>query len=179
MAQIPDLQDSALVIARRILGSYLCFPDAAGVVQRWMIHEVEAYTGPEDKACHAHKGLTARTATMFGPAGHWYVYLCYGMHWMLNLVTGPEGFPAAVLIRGAGPATGPGRLTRMAGIDRRLNGQVAVPGTADSGLIGLELWIEWAEPVAEARVLRTARIGVAYAGPDWAGRPYRFLLSDR
>ena len=99
-----------------------------------MITEVEAYDGERDRACHARRGRTARNAVMYEPGGVWYVYLCYGVHEMLNLVTGPPDYPAAVLIRGIEGAPGPGRLTKALGIDRRLNGAVCAP---ESGL-----WIE-------------------------------------
>jgi DNA-3-methyladenine glycosylase len=107
---------------------------------------------------------------MFGPAGRWYVYLCYGLHWMLNIVTGPEGVPAAVLIRGVGDLTGPGRVTRGLAIDRGLDGR---PATRRSGL--------WFEPGAIAIprrcVRRTPRIGVGYAG-EWAEKPLRFVVDS-
>jgi DNA-3-methyladenine glycosylase len=158
----------ALEAARALLGARLCRRLADGAVCRWAITEVEAYIGPEDLACHASKGRTSRTAVMFGPPGHWYVYLCYGVHWMANLVTGPEGFPAAVLLRGAGPVAGPGRLTKRLAVTGSLN---RLPADPASGL-----WLE-AGPVvvAESEVLRGPRVGVDYAGPDWASRPYRLI----
>ena len=70
--------------------------------EKHRIFETEAYLGPQDLACHGRVGPTPRNQVMFGPAGYWYVYLCYGMHWMLNIVTGREGLPAAVLLRGRG-----------------------------------------------------------------------------
>ena len=88
------------------------------------ITETEAYIGPEDLACHAARGRTQRTEVMFGPAGRFYVYLVYGMHWMLNVVTGEVGHPAAVLIRGAGAIEGPGRLTKALAITGDLNGKL-------------------------------------------------------
>lgn len=135
------------------------------------ITETEAYVGPEDLACHAARGRTARTEVMFGPAGRFYVYLIYGMYWMLNVVTGDTGHPAAVLIRGAGAGAvaGPGRLTRALAITGALNGKPSVERTG--------LWIAdmGTAPPAEA-ILRTARIGVDYAGPIWAAKEYRFVL---
>lgn len=144
-----------------------------GQIHRAIIFETEAYTGPDDRACHAHKGLTRRTRTMFGPAGHWYVYLCYGVHWMLNLVVESAEYPAAVLIRGAGDWDGPGKLTRGLAISGALNDQ---PAASASGL-----WIEApgeSHPVEASSIVETARIGVDYAGPDWAARPYRFVVPD-
>lgn len=134
-----------------------------------MITEVEAYHGESDLACHASKGRTMRTEVMYRAGGYWYVYLCYGVHEMLNLVTGPADHPAAVLIRGLDAVGGPGRLTKRLGIDRRLNGQPVEPA---SGLhledIGLK--------VARARLRRGPRIGVDYAGPVWAAKPWRFWV---
>src|SRR5688572_8352248 len=146
--------------ARTLLGQWLCVRGADGVTRRARITETEAYHGPEDRACHASKGRTARTEVMFGPAGRWYVYLCYGVHEMLNLVTGPEDWPAAVLIRGVEGITGPGRVTKALGIGRGLNGTRAdVDGAA-----GVAAWIEAAtpmdEPVCEADVFAGPRVGV-------------------
>lgn len=153
-------------MARRLLGCHLC-RRWEGKVDRYPITETEAYDGLEDRACHASRGRTKRTAVMFGPAGHWYVYLCYGMHWMLNLTAGPDGYPAAILIRGAGAWSGPGRLTAALHIDGTLN---AAPARPETGL-----WIEWNEPVAKSAIAQTPRIGVAYAGVEWASRPWRFV----
>ena len=155
-----------LEVARDLLGCRLC-RRLGDRTLRWQITETEAYDGPEDKACHAHKGRTGRTEVMFGPAGVWYVYLCYGVHWMLNIVTGPEDYPAAVLVRGAGSLHGPGRLTRVLAITNALNRRPATPANG--------LWIEQGQVVPPDSVLTTPRIGVAYAGPDWAQRPYRFI----
>jgi DNA-3-methyladenine glycosylase len=161
---------STLVVARELLGCRLCRVIDHEVLA-WPITETEAYDGPQDQACHAHKGRTLRTEVMFGPGGVWYVYLCYGVHWMLNVVTGGEGYPSAVLIRGAGAIHGPGRLTKALAINGKLNG---TGSTLASGL-----WIEAGEPLMDADVVRTPRIGVHYAGPDWAMRPYRFLPRAR
>ncbi len=108
-------------MARDLIGKYLVRQLGDEQIAA-RIHETEAYVGPQDLACHAAKGCTPRTEVMFGPAGRWYVYFIYGLHWMLNVVTESEGFPAAVLLRGAGPWEGPARLTKALGIDKRLNG---------------------------------------------------------
>jgi DNA-3-methyladenine glycosylase len=123
----------ALRVARDLLGKYLVRRQGRQHIAV-LIRETEAYIGPHDLACHASKGHTARTSVMFGPAGQWYVYFIYGMHWMLNVVTDQEGHPAAVLLRGAGEWDGPGKLTRGLQIDKQFNGWAAEP---ESGL-----WIE-------------------------------------
>jgi DNA-3-methyladenine glycosylase len=159
----------ALTVARELLGKHL--------VRRWrnaeqavVINEVEAYVGPHDLACHGRFGRTARTEVMYGPAGHWYVYLCYGMHWMLNVVTDDENWPAAVLIRGAGDFNGPGKLTKGLRIDKRLNGSTA---EEPSGL-----WIEdRGFHVRRSQIQRTPRIGIDYAD-HWKDKPYRFVLGN-
>ena len=156
-----------LVVARDLLGKLLC-REVKGETRRLRIAEVEAYDGPLDKACHAHRGKTPRNEVMFGPAGRWYVYLCYGMHWMLNVVTGPVDFPAAVLLRGSLEVKGPGRLTKALAIDRELDRS---PVGRSSGL-----WIEDDDCEApEAEVERTPRIGIGYAGKEWIDKPYRFV----
>jgi DNA-3-methyladenine glycosylase len=156
-------------LARSLLGKRLVVATGAGL-RRHTVTEVEAYHGPDDRASHASRGITPRNRVMFGPGGHWYVYLCYGVHEMLNLVTGPEGFPAAILIRGLETVSGPGRLTRQLGLDRRFNARSAVPSTGlyleDPGIV-----------VPPDEVMAGPRIGVDYAGPDWAAKPYRFVLS--
>jgi DNA-3-methyladenine glycosylase len=154
-------------VARDLLGAALVVRRPGGGVERHVVVETEAYLGAHDLACHGRTGPTRRNATMFGPAGHWYVYLCYGLHWMLNIVTGPVGVPAAVLIRGAGDLIGPGRLTRGLGIDGGFDGR---PAGRRAGL-----WLEPADPPPGSRVRRTPRIGVGYAG-EWAAKPLRFVL---
>lgn len=159
-----------VALARSLLGKALVRRlEDGSVVQRW-ITEVEAYDGEEDLACHASKGRTPRTAVMYAPGGCWYVYLCYGVHELLNLVTGPEGRPSAVLIRGLSGISGPGRLTKALGIDRRLNAQ---PASRPAGL-----WIEdHGLFVPDDQVAATPRIGVDYAGPVWSQMPWRFVAS--
>ena len=135
--------------------------------QSRIITEVEAYTGHEDLASHAANGRrTKRTEPMFGPPGIFYVYLVYGMHRMLNVVTGPIGFPAAVLIRGVEGINGPARLTKAMNVHSRLNAKPANKATG--------VWFSKGIPTPSKNIIRSARIGVAYAGPDWGTRPYRF-----
>lgn len=174
-------------VARELLGHWLVRRLDDGSVRRARITETEAYDGPADRACHASKGRTARTEVMYGPAGRWYVYLCYGIHEMLNLVTGPKDFPAAVLIRGVEGVTGPGRVTKAFGVGRALNGTSAADADAPGAL-----WIERGgpgvgrgedvgadAPVLPHEVLAGPRVGVDYAGPEWAEKPWRFRWMTR
>lgn len=138
--------------------------------QAYQIIETEAYEGPEDLASHARFGKTARNALMFGPSGYWYVYLCYGIHCMLNIVTEVEGRASAVLIRGVQSASGPGRLTQQLSITRQFNGQRCEPNSG--------LWIVQNSTSIPLKTQTTPRIGVAYAGPIWAQKPYRFVAKS-
>lgn len=132
-----------------------------------VITEVEAYHTEADLACHASKGRTKRTDVMYQEGGRWYVYLCYGIHEMLNLVTGPADHPAAVLIRGVDGIVGPGRVTKRLEINRSLNGLPAAPESGlhleDHGLV-----------VPKKRVTAGPRVGIDYAGEIWAAKPWRF-----
>jgi len=159
----------AVAFAPWLLGKTLVRTQESGEISRHIITETEAYNGPDDKACHASKGRTARTDVMFRPGGVWYVYFCYGVHEMLNLVVGPEDFPAAVLIRGLHDVSGPGRLTKRLGIDRKLNGLLAEPA------VGLHVEDE-GRVVPKKRIQASSRIGIDYAGPVWAIKPWRFRV---
>lgn len=160
-----------LTVARELLGMWLV-RRIRGRETAFMITEVEAYDGPLDRASHASRGRTARNAPMFGPPGRWYVYLCYGMHWMLNVVTGPSGYPAAVLVRGAAGVVGPGRVTKSLRITGVLDGNVVCRASG--------LWVEDRGTRPPLRAVRRApRIGVAYAGPEWAGKRFRFVWEPR
>jgi len=157
------------IVARELLGKYLVrrIGDETVALQ---IHETEAYVGAHDLACHGRFGCTDRTAVMFGPAGYWYTYLIYGMHWMLNVVTGEVDQPAAVLFRGAGNSRGPGKLCRELSIDKSHYG---LPATAKSGL-----WIEdRGYTIRRGGILRTPRIGIDYAGA-WKDKKLRYVLKD-
>ncbi len=159
-----------LKVAENLLGKYLVRKLGNKEIAL-KINEVEAYDGFEDKASHAHKGKTERNKVMFGEAGNWYVYLVYGMHNMLNVVTGKKDYPAAILIRGVGDINGPGKLTKFLKISRKLNDKKA---SAQTGL-----WIEdRGESVDKKKIKRTSRIGVNYAGFIWAKKDYRFILLD-
>jgi DNA-3-methyladenine glycosylase len=156
------------VVARELLGCTLCVRTKMGI-ERYVINEVEAYLGPHDLACHAAKGRTPRTETMYQEAGTVYAYLVYGMYIMLNFVTGEKEWPAAVLIRGAGPYDGPGKLTKALNITRAFNGKNAIRVTG--------LWVEGSVgTVSPKRIKKSPRIGINYAGPVWAKKHLRFFI---
>jgi DNA-3-methyladenine glycosylase len=155
-------------VARDLLGKRLVRRMGDRIVGAAVV-EAEAYVGPHDLACHAARGRTRRTEVMFGPPGTLYVYFIYGMHWMLNVVTGEAGYAAAVLIRGVEGAIGPGRLTSALNITGELNGLPAAPQHG--------LWFEDAGVrVPPSRVIRTPRVGIDYAGPVWSAKKLRFVL---
>jgi len=154
-------------VAPALLGKQLVRKDHGGKEHRYTITETEAYRGGEDLACHASKGRTPRTEVMFSEGGHVYMYLIYGMYWMLNVVTAGKDVPQAVLIRGLKEASGPGRLTRLVGLDRDFYGEDLVT----SG----RLWIE--DAGTRARFTTGPRIGVDYAGDPWKDKPWRFIMT--
>lgn len=162
-----------VTVARALLGQRLVHRvDGAARVGR--IVEVEAYLGPQDLAAHTSKGRTKRTEAMFGPPGHAYVYLIYGMHHCMNVVTGPEGSGTAVLLRALEPvgelphaSNGPGRLCKAMGIDRQNYGQDLCSG---------DLFIAAGPVVTAGEVVTCPRVGVDYAG-EWALKPLRFLIA--
>ena len=156
-----------LKVAEKLLGKFLVRKISRRKIAD-MITEVEVYTGPEDKASHASRGRTERNKIMFGKAGYWYVYFTYGMHWMLNIVTEKEGYPAAILIRGVGGVKGPGRLTNFFKIDKGFNNKLADRKTG--------LWIEdRGIKIKPRQIKRGKRIGVGYAG-RWENKLWRFFL---
>jgi DNA-3-methyladenine glycosylase len=174
-------------LALDLLGARLVRHAPEGVVGGRIV-EVEAYAGPEDRAAHSSRGRTPRNAVMFGPPGHVYVYLVYGLHHCLNVVAGPGDKPEAVLVRALeidegielarmrrGPtvpdrrlASGPGNVGRALAVDRTLNGTDLLA----QGPVLLELR---SGPTPDHR--RGPRVGVDYAGP-WAARPMRFWIAD-
>ncbi len=156
-------------VALELLGKMLVRRMEDGHLIKGIICETEAYDGVSDKACHASKGKTERTSVMFGDAGVWYVYLCYGVHWMLNVTTREPDYPAAVLIRGVTVAIGPGRVSKSFGIDKRLN---KCRAEESSGL-----WIEDSGIMfPKESIQRGPRIGVDYAGPIWSEKAWRFYV---
>lgn len=163
----------ALVLAHDLLGKLLVHQQPDGV-RIGRIVEVEAYLGPQDLAAHTSRGRTARTRAMFGPPGHAYVYLIYGMHHCMNVVAGPEGSGTAVLLRALEPVSdlphatnGPGRLCKALGITLDHYGQ---------DLCSNELYLANDGTAADFEIVSTPRIGVDYAG-EWADKPLRFYIA--
>ncbi|HEV8516339.1 MAG TPA: DNA-3-methyladenine glycosylase [Candidatus Limnocylindrales bacterium] len=180
-------------VAPQLLGLVLV-REAPGGLSGGIIVEAEAYAGADDRASHARAGRTTRTGPMFGPAGHAYVYLVYGLHHCLNVVTEGEGSAGAVLVRALLPtfgleqirtrrgrsserdarlAAGPARLCEALAIDRSQDGRDLLGRGPLRLLRPAEGW-----PVPEAAILRGPRVGIAYAGPDWSERPWRFGIAD-
>jgi DNA-3-methyladenine glycosylase len=159
-----------LKVARELIGKYLV-RELDGKIIRQKITETEAYVGPHDLACHSARGKTERNKIMYCGPGVMYVYFTYGMHWMLNIVTEAKDFPSAVLIRATENVSGPARLTKALQIDKSLNG---LKLGKKSGL-----WIESDSKIEnrKLKIVRTARIGVNYAG-EWANKPYQFILKE-
>jgi len=175
-----------LEVARDLIGRLLV-RSQGGRRRSGIIVECEAYVGEADTACHASRGLTPRTRIMYGPPGHAYVYFTYGMHWMLNAVTEPDGIPGAVLLRALEPVedidgiraarqgrsdreltSGPARLCAAFSIDGSLNGTDFVLGT--------DLAIEEGRRVPRTAIARGPRIGIGYAAPKDRRAPWRFWI---
>lgn len=150
-----------LEVARDLVGKVLVF-EGKGL----RISETEAYCGEADTACHAHKGRTKRTEVLYADAGTVYIYLCYGVHWLLNIVTGEKEQPEAVLIRACVDAPGPGKLTKTLGITGEWNWGSVV----DSG----PLWIE--DDGFSCQVETDKRVGIGYASREDQERLWRFKM---
>ena len=175
-----------LEVARDLLGARLV-RRLNGLRLSGIIVETEAYRGEEDLACHARAGRTPRTEVMYGPPGYAYVYFTYGMHWLLNCVTGPEGFPAAVLVRAILPregietiaanragqprklwCNGPAKLTRALAVDGGFNAANLCDPQGS-------LWIEAGHPIPDHRVRTGPRVGIQRVPEPWRSIPWRFL----
>jgi DNA-3-methyladenine glycosylase len=159
-------QREVLDVAPELPGKILVRKFDNGRIEKFVITEVEAYNGNGDLACHASKGKTQRTEVMFREGGMVYVYLIYGMYWMLNIVTGKENDAAAVLIRGVEGISGPGRLGKALQLDKSFYGE--------NLFVSERIWIEDGERVG---IISTSpRIGINYAGEPWISKPWRFLM---
>ncbi len=155
-----------LEVAPELLGKYLVRNyETIGSV-RYLITEVEAYRGEEDKACHANKGRTKRTGIMYHEGGKIYVYLVYGMYWMLNFVTGEKDNPQAVLIRGIENFKGPGILSRELKVNNSFYGEDLINSN--------RIWIE--DSYKKNDFYTASRVGIDYAGDKWKNKPWRFIL---
>jgi DNA-3-methyladenine glycosylase len=159
-------------VAHALLGKLLVHV-SAGIERIGRIVEVEAYLGPHDLAAHSSRGLTPRTRVMFGPPGHAYVYLIYGMYHCMNIVTQAEGTASAVLLRALEPVRniegrtqGPGLLCRAMHIDKRLNGH---------DLLSDDLYVSDDGAFRRVSIAKRPRVGVDYAGV-WARRLLRFYI---
>lgn len=154
-----------LNVARELVGKVLVHR-VGGEELRLRITETEAYCGEDDTACHAHKGRTKRTEVMYMDAGTIYIYLCYGVHWLLNIVTGEMDQPEAVLIRACeGSANGPGKLTKALGVTGQLN---------RGSILGEELWVE--DDGLRCEIAEDRRVGIGYASEEDQSRLWRFKL---
>ncbi len=171
-------KNDVLKVAPQLLGKIIVLNKTA-YPEYFIITETEAYRGEEDKACHCSKGRTTRTEVMYHSGGVYYVYLIYGMYWMLNIVTGKQDQPQAVLIRGIKQVdengntirtiNGPGRVTKTLGIDKQLYGK----DVSDNDK--LEIWNE-TKPIKPEQIETSTRVGIDYAGEEWINKPWRYIL---
>lgn len=160
--------DTAVEIAPKLLGKLLC-RERDGEILKCRITETECYFGEGDTACHAHKGLTKRTKIMYERGGYAYIYLCYGIHALLNVVTGIQGHPEAVLIRGIENYNGPGKLTKALSITTALNEEDLVASD--------RIWLEEDGTILEYET--TPRIGIHYASEEDKNRYWRFVAKQQ
>lgn len=157
-------QRDALEVAPELLGKYLVRRFDSGEIHRFRITDVEVYRGEEDKACHASKGRTKRTELMYAEGGKIYVYLIYGLHWLLNIITGKENEPQGIMIRGLEGIDGPGRVGKYLKLDGLFYGE---PITGD------KLWLEDSDDKPGYKTC--PRVGIDYAG-EWKYVEWRFVI---
>lgn len=161
------LSRPATELAPELLGKLLCRKTDQGIL-KYRIMETECYYGEEDTACHASKGKTERTKVLYEKGGTAYVYLCYGMHSLFNVVSGKEGHPEAVLIRGVTGFNGPGKLTRAMEIDRSFN--------EEDMTVSNRLWIE--DDGFKPDYTLAKRVGIDYATEEYREILWRFIVND-
>ena len=154
----------ALEVAPELVGKTLVSSLPGAQERRLVITETEVYRGVEDSACHAHRGRTKRTEMLYRPGGAVYVYLCYGIHWLINVITGPEDFPQGVLIRACEGFEGPGKLTKYLGITGAQNGI----DICSSPLLRIE------DEGSMVNITTDKRVGIAYAEEADRERLWRF-----
>jgi len=155
----------AYTLARKLIGKALCRRFDDGTVIKRMITETECYVGESDTACHAHRGKTPRNAIMYEAGGYAYVYLCYGLHYLFNVISGSTDHPEGVLIRGIEGANGPGRVTKLMQIDKSLSGE----NLADSERL-------WIEDAPDSEFSEHKRVGIDYASEEDRNRLWRFCI---
>jgi DNA-3-methyladenine glycosylase len=156
-----------LAVAEELLGKYL-IRNIKGQERAFQITDVEAYLDEKDQASHARFGRTNRNSVMFAKGGSLYVYLIYGIHHMLNVTAEDEGKAGAILIRGVGDVRGPGKVTKMLNVNKKLHEKKVHPDTG--------LWFEdWSTPIPKENIQKVPRVGIDYAG-EWKDKPYRFVL---
>lgn len=154
-----------LEAAPDLVGKILVHRLADGTELRERIAETEAYCGEEDKGCHAAKGRTKRTELLYGESGVIYVYLCYGMHWLMNVITGEPDQPQGLLLRAGERFDGPAKLTKNMKIDGSFNGKT-LRGNE-------EIWFE--DDGYRPKLRRAPRVGIDYAGEYWKDVEWRFI----
>ncbi len=159
--------NDVLEVAPNLIGKILVRKLDDGQVIRYRITETEAYRGEEDTACHARVGKTKRTSTLYEQGGCAYVYLCYGIHYLFNVVTGPKDHPEAVLIRGIEGYNGPGKLTKVLDIDAKMNGIDLVNSD--------KLWIE--DDGYKPKIKKAKRVGIDYATKEYRNKLWRFMMA--
>lgn len=166
-------QRSAITVAQQLLGKQLVRQYRDHSLTSLPIREVEAYDGVSDLANHAAKGKrTPRNEIMFALGGYFYLYWCYGIHLMLNVVCDETEYPAAVLIRGAGQINGPGKLTKFLQLEKSLNGKPVLP---QQGLWFADTGFE----IHPAEIKTTPRIGISQKAGEWRDQPLRFLWQPK
>lgn len=158
-----------LDVAPELVGKILVRRLADGTLLKERISETEAYRGEEDKACHASKGKTERTKILYGESGMIYIYLCYGIHWLMNIVTGEKDNPQCVLVRAGEIHNGPAKLTKYMQIDGSFN-NCKICGNPD-------IWIE--VDGFRPEIKTAPRVGIDYAGDYWKNMEWRFIADGK
>lgn len=167
--EIDFFSRDCLDVAPDLVGKILVRDTKNGEQVRIRITETEAYRGMEDKACHASKGKTPRAKILWRESGVIYVYLCYGVHWLLNVVTGEIDQPQAVLFRAGDGANGPGILTKKLEVDKSFNGEMITEMS--------EFWLE--DDGYRPKIRTDKRVGINYAGEEWINKPWRFIADEK
>lgn len=154
------------IVAEELLGKLIVRKYEDGTIKKYRISEIEMYIGEEDLACHAAKGRTARTEIMYDQGGKIYMYLIYGMYWLLNIVTGLKDHPQAILIRGLQDISGPGRVGKVLHLDKSFYGEDLS--------VSDRIWLE--DDGSNFSFTRHSRINIDYAGDIWKNKKYRYII---